>query len=122
METSYLIELFDYEDYPYLEEIYNIYYKTSNSKRNESFKIGMNFKSIGIVYMSAVVGCIILVIISFILIACFKFKSKCHAGYIVIEILSMLLKVFIIFWPLIWIKNKYRDDLVNTNAEIKHIL
>ena len=122
MESSYLIELFDYEDYPYLEEIYNIYYKTSNSKRNESFKIGMNFKSIGIVYMSSVLGCIVLVIISFILIACFKFKSKCHAGYIVIEILSMLLKVFIIFWPFIWIKNKYRDDLVNTNGEIRHII
>ena len=122
MESNYLIELFDYEDYPYLEEIFNIYYKTTNSKKNEYFKIGMNIKSIGIEYFSAAVGCLILAIISFILVACFKCKGKCHAGYIVIEILSMLLKVYIIFWPIIWIKNKYRDDLVNTNAEIKYII
>jgi hypothetical protein len=82
----------------------------------------MNIKSIGIEYFSAAVGCLILAIISFILVACFKCKGKCHAGYIVIEILSMLLKVYIIFWPIIWIKNKYRDDLVNTNAEIKYII
>ena len=119
-EYNLTIEEYDYEDYPYLKEIYNIYYKNISK---ETLKVEVDFKNLGIIYFFLAIAAMpLLGIISFILLICFKCKEKGHKGFIFFEILSMLLKLCIIFWPFIWIKNKFRKDLVNTKEEIKYII
>ena len=114
------IEHYDYVDYPYLEEIYHIYYKNISK---EEVKLELKAKHIGTLYFYLSVAAMpALSLISFILLIFFKCKEKFHAGFIVFEIISILLKIYIIFWPFIWIKNKYRTNIVNTNFEIKHII
>ena len=122
IEDSYIVETYDYKEYYFLGEIYNIYYKNS-SKENEKKKIKMNLFNFGDIYFfAAVAGCPILSIISFILLSCFKCNGKFQPGFIVFDILSMLLKVYIIFWPFIWIKDHYREDLLYTKEETQHII
>ena len=120
-EYNNIIETYYYEDYPYLEEIYNIYYKTNSD--DEKIKVKVDYKNIGIIFFFlAVVGMPALAIVSFILLICFKSKDKGHKGFVVFEILSILLKIFIIIYPYIWIKNKFRKNIVNNNEQIKHII
>ena len=119
-DKSLIIENYDYVDYPYLEEIYHIYYENIS---NKEVKLKLKPRHIGTLYfylsVAAMPG---LSAISFVLLIIFKCKEKFHAGFIVFEIISIILKIFIIFWPFIWIKNKYRTNIVNNNFEIKHII
>ena len=118
-----LIEFYDYKNYPYLEEIYNIYY-TNSSFDDKIIKVRMNFDSLGRVYTYLTIFLFpILILVALILLYCFKCIGKqCQTGLVVFEILLILSKIYIIFWPYYWIKNKYREDLVNTNEEIKYII
>ena len=126
-----LIEFYDYKNYPYLEEIYNIYY-TNSSFYDKIIKVRMNFDSLGRVYTFLTIFLFpILILVTLILLCCFKCRDKqgdkqrekqCQTGLVVFEILLILSKIYIIFWPYYWIKNKYREDLVNTNEEIKYII
>lgn len=117
---TYSIEEYDYKDYPYLKEIYNIYYSNMSKKK---IKVNVDYENLGIIYFFlAVAGTPVLVIISFILLLCFKCNEKGHIGFIIFEILSILLKSCIIIWPFIWVKNKYRKNMINTNEEIKYLI
>ena len=81
-----IIEEYYYEDYPYLEEIYNI-----SEDDNSNHKIKLFWFALGkrgsIFFLLAIIIQPIIAIIYFILLCCFKRKNKCHAGFIVFEII-----------------------------------
>ena len=116
-----IIEEYYYEDYPYLEEIYNIYEDDNSNHKIKLFWFAHGKRG-SIFFLLAIIIQPIIAIISFILLCCFKRKNKCHAGFIVFEIILILLKCSIVLWPFIWSIKKFRNDLVNTNENIKHII
>ena len=123
-EISIPIETYYYDDFPLLKDLYDKYYEKSSFNNHEIIKIDMNFESLGIIYSSlAIIGCPILIIVSLILICCTKCNDKnCQLGFVIIEILSIILKLFIIFWPYYWIKKKYKRNIINDNENIKHLV
>ena len=81
---KYIIEEYNYENYPYLKEIDNIYYKNNTKERIE---VKINYENISIIFFFLAVAAMpALSIISFILLICFKCKDKGHIGFIILEI------------------------------------
>ena len=124
IEFNFPIETYYYENYPLLKDIYDIYYEKNPFDNNKIIKVDMNFESLGIIYSYiAIIVCPILAIISLILLCCTKCNDKnCQLGFVILGIISIILKLFIIFWPYYWIKNKYKRNIINDNEEIKHLI
>ena len=88
-------------NYPLLKDIYDIYYEKSPFNKDKIIKVNLNFENLGIIYSYlAIFLCPILIIVSFILLCCTKCNDKkCQLGFVIIAILSIICKLFIIFWP-----------------------
>ena len=115
------VEQYDYGSYPSLEEINNIYYL--KNKRHKVNEVIVNYDNIGIPFFYlAIVAMPALSIIAFILLIIFKCKNQCHGGFVVMEILSILLKLCISFWPYVWITQRFKKNIINSKEEIKYIV
>ena len=123
-EYTIPIETYHYVDYPLLKEIYDIYYEKSDFGNHKIIKLDMNFESLGMIYTYlAIVACPILIIVSFILICCTQCNDKkCQLGFAIIEIISIILKLFIIFWPYYWNKTKYKGNINTDDEDIKYLI
>ena len=119
-----IIETYNYVNYPLLKDIYDIYYEKSPFNKDKIIKVNLNFENLGIIYSYlAILLCPILIIVSFILLCCTKCNDKkCQLGFVIIAILSIICKLFIIFWPYYWIRKKYKEFIINDKEEIKHLI
>ena len=118
--SEYIIEEYNYQDYPILKELYDIY---NNDRTNKEFNLLLDYNKYGELYVLGVVaGMPLLSIISFILLTCSKYKGKYSYGFIIIELFSLELKLVIIMFPLFFISNKYEKYIANNDEEIKHLI
>ena len=120
IETNRIVvmEEYFYEDYPVLKKIRNYYYKD-----NKSEKLELNFTNLGYIYITIIFASIIVTIISFILLNILIYRKKYKKAFVIIGIISLLLKASLIFWPFIWLSIKFKTNgITNYNDEIKYLV
>jgi len=120
-KSEYIIEEYNYDHYPKLKEIYEVYY--FNKSSHEIKKCKLDYETLGIFYfILAMIEMPAFALISFILLIISKCKNKCQKVFVVFEIFSLELKLFVIFWPFRKLKMKYNKNIDNSNEEIQYII
>lgn len=113
-----IMDEYFYDDYPVLKKIRNYYYKD-----NKNEKLELNYSNLGYAYITIIIVSIVVTIISFVLLNILIYEKKYKKAFVIFEVISLLLKASLIFWPFIWLRIKFKTNgITNYNDEIKYLV